>query len=300
MLPVAGFLGVLCIIALARYIIGHADPTLNFGPSPETLPADASLAATEFSWRTAWTISFGVLLMSFVTVLAGTIVVMWLSLRRLSALIIALAIAVIGSTAIFSVLHSVRILPDLCAPFLARVHLAHASPELFSRIMANAAMALSVFLVIASAVLLKPIGSADPIVYLRLRMRRLRGILYMGGFLMISNTISVAVLYRWAAAVGGPLSEQACVVSRSLSFATGAMHTMLFVGFYLPASLVLARRANMLAAQHAKDSENLDTHKWLLDRGLVSNPIFVISRSVIALGPVLVGSIIPIVIDLFR
>ena len=81
---------------------------------------------------------------------------------------------------------------------------------------------------------------------------------------------------------------------------------MLLVGFYLPTTLVLARRGNVLAVKHAKakanakDPENIDIHKWLLDMGLVSNPILMISRTLIALGPILVGSTIPLIINLFR
>ena len=76
----------------------------------------------------------------------------------------------------------------------------------------------------------------------------------------------------------------------ALSTGTGAVWTFILLGIYLPAALILRRRALELAHAELPDDATLDkVSVWLSEHGLTSHAVQQLARIAALLGPLLVG-----------
>lgn len=287
-------------MGILRHVVGQVYPGATFARATGETKLDQALLAAEFSRRTSWTLSAVVLLLSLGAVLVGSTSVILFSLRQMRWRVLVLLATITSAVGVYCLCEAYPLMPHYAGPFLSQIRFAHGDPVLVTKLLANGTLASTVFLVAASSAVLTgiPRDAKDTRIFvLAERMRRLRLLLYLGAFLLVASTIATSILYRWPEALLGAddNSGRANIgrIAGTLSVATGVVHTLLLLGFYLPAALTLTRRAYALARRAIPNPQKTDIQKWLIERGLISSPFHVASRILIVFGPLFAGAIVP-------
>ncbi len=248
-------------------------------------------------------LSTSVLVLAVMSVVVGSLIVVRVYIRRLKNFLLISLLMFGGSIIVFTISHETRLVPGPGSPFLESIRFAKGNPLYFGENLTDITIAATLLLAVAASVLLHTsINRADkPIRLLARQVRRLRTLLYLGAVLLIANTVSVSILYRWSAVFATNDAKQTVLsIAQSVSFSTGAIHTLLLIGLYLPASLLLTCRAYSLAQSCDADPTKESVHDWLVRNGLISTPGHILSRGLVVFGPLLAGSIIPLLAALLK
>lgn len=122
------------------------------------------------------------------------------------------------------------------------------------------------------------------------RATLLRYVLYVGAALLAMSVLRLSATLTWGASFLTPDSEAgrsvATLVS-GISSSLGAYFTLLMLGMYLPAAMLLRGRARRLA----EGETAADKDKWLSDRGLALSFADYLPRVIALLGPLLAGPV---------
>ena len=303
-LPILGFATVLAVAACLRHVVGYTHPGYNFPEIRLEKPIDASFLTIDFSNRSLWTLSAAVLVLSLITVVIGSVLIIFQSTKRLLNFVIIILLTLLASMMVFGIAEHVQLPPRFCSELLGGLTFQNGNPIFIAENLTNLTFAVSTFMVIAASMVLYSAQQwkERPVDILSQKMRHLRLLLYMGAFLLISNTVSISALYRWPGILveSESLRHDVLGISTTISLTTGAIHTLLLVGFYLPASFLLTHKAYLLANNAGNNLDEVDIRTWLQNRNLISTPWPLLSRVLVALGPFIVGGMIPVLSALLK
>ena len=128
-----------------------------------------------------------------------------------------------------------------------------------------------VALLAACSTLAPPISglSPDPKFYAS-QMKRLKEVLTAASAILVSGILHMGAWLRWPAALVADRAGQEAVLGTALAITLfwGVTFTLMLVATYLPAALLLARRAEALLLERSPAANELDPDKWLKDHGL--------------------------------
>jgi hypothetical protein len=152
--------------------------------------------------------------------------------------------------------------------------------------------ALSILLT-SCATLLPPYKHSFPqgLQQLSRRMKYLRIVLYVGTLLLIVAVLLKKAIYQWSLAYTSQepgLTKIASDFLSSILAIEGGFYTLVLVAVYLPAAVVLQRRARVLDALPVEESER---EKKLQQYGLSFSFTESLPRILAILGPTLVGPV---------
>jgi len=128
-----------------------------------------------------------------------------------------------------------------------------------------------VTLLSACSTLASPISGQppDPKFYAS-QMKRLKEVLTAASALLVSGILHMGAWLRWPAALVTDKTGQEAVLGTALAITLfwGVTFTLMLVSTYLPAALLLARRAEALLLDSTPHVTVLEPEQWLKDHGL--------------------------------
>lgn len=128
-----------------------------------------------------------------------------------------------------------------------------------------------VALLAACGTLAPPISGVtpDPTFYAS-QMRRLKEVLTAASALLVSGILHMGAWLRWPAALVADNAGQEAVLGTALAITLfwGVTFTLMLVATYLPAALLLARRAEALLLGSSPEAAEAQPEQWLKDHGL--------------------------------
>lgn len=128
-----------------------------------------------------------------------------------------------------------------------------------------------VALLAACSTLAPPISglSPDPKFYAS-QMKRLKEVLTAASAILVSGILHMGAWLRWPAALVADRAGQEAVLGTALAITLfwGVTFTLMLVATYLPAALLLARRAEALLLERSPAANEPEPDKWLKDHGL--------------------------------
>jgi hypothetical protein len=128
-----------------------------------------------------------------------------------------------------------------------------------------------VALLAACSTLAPPISglSPDPKFYAS-QMKRLKEVLTAASAILVSGILHMGAWLRWPAALVADRAGQEAVLGTALAITLfwGVTFTLMLVATYLPAALLLARRAEVLLLERSPAANEPEPDKWLKDHGL--------------------------------
>lgn len=127
-----------------------------------------------------------------------------------------------------------------------------------------------VALLAACSTLAPPIsGQPDPKFY-ALQMKRLKEVLTAASAILVSGILHMGAWLRWPASLVADTAGQEAVLGTALAITLywGVTFTLMLVATYLPAALLLARRAEALLVDRPAEVSEPDPDQWLKDHGL--------------------------------
>ncbi|MCM3871344.1 MAG: hypothetical protein ND895_11720 [Pyrinomonadaceae bacterium] len=154
------------------------------------------------------------------------------------------------------------------------------------------AACLSVVLAIC-AILYSPDSNSSPdgLKQLSSKMKYLQLMLYVGTIVLVAGVLLIRSLYQWSLAFVSQ-NDQAIKVAESfyskLLASEGGFFTLMLIAVYLPAALILRRRADSLDGLPEKSS---DKEQLLKDYNLTFSFTESLPRLLAILGPLLAGPI---------
>ncbi len=132
------------------------------------------------------------------------------------------------------------------------------------------ALIVSVVALLAACSTLAPPTSGLPpdSTFYALQMTRLKEVLTAASAILVSGILHMGAWLRWPAALVTDKAGQEAVLGTALAITLfwGVTFTLMLVATYLPAALVLARRAEALLLEGS--SEATEPEQWLKDHGL--------------------------------
>lgn len=113
-------------------------------------------------------------------------------------------------------------------------------------------------------------GQAPDPTFYALQMTRLKEVLTAASAILVSGILHMGAWLRWPAALVGDKAGQEAVLGTALAITLfwGVTFTLMLVATYLPAALVLARRAETLLLERPSRPAEPEAEKWLKDHGL--------------------------------
>lgn len=128
-----------------------------------------------------------------------------------------------------------------------------------------------VALLAACSTLAPPISglSPDPKFYAS-QMKRLKEVLTAASAILVSGVLHMGAWLRWPAALVGDKAGQEAVLGTALAITLfwGVTFTLMLVTTYLPAALVLARRAEAVLLRIPSEEDKAEPEQWLKEHGL--------------------------------
>ncbi|MDH5738815.1 MAG: hypothetical protein OEY77_00655 [Nitrospira sp.] len=127
-----------------------------------------------------------------------------------------------------------------------------------------------VALLAACSTLAPPIsGQPDPKFYAS-QMKRLKEVLTAASAILVSGILHMGAWLRWPAALVADKAGQEAVLGTALAITLfwGVTFTLMLVATYLPAALLLARRAEALLLEPSPTATEPEPDQWLKDHGL--------------------------------
>ena len=102
------------------------------------------------------------------------------------------------------------------------------------------------------------------------QMKRLKEVLTAASAILVSGILHMGAWLRWPAALVSDKAGQEAVLGTALAITLywGVTFTLMLVATYLPAALLLARRAEALLLEWPSESAELEPDQWLKDQGL--------------------------------
>lgn len=117
-----------------------------------------------------------------------------------------------------------------------------------------------VALLAACSTLASPVSGVQPDpAFWSLQMRRLKEVLSAASAILVSGVLHMGAWLRWPAALGAALA---------ITLFWGVTFTLMLVSTYLPAAILLARRAQALLLESSLQPSMPDPEQWLKDHGL--------------------------------
>lgn len=291
--PLAGFAVVFGLYRLF-YDLARIDDKLALGGALTGLDGvGLEMAIDGLLARITWALSGVLFMLAWLVGAAALVYITATALRRASSLCrlasgALLAVAVVGLATWRNPLTLPRLEPILLETF-DQMNLA--SGERLLYLVNGLALLAAVLIVLASTALL--VGSdreAEDAGRLRARLRSLRLALYLGAAILVAGVLHAVAVHQLPL----PLLEQdaASVLDRagkSVSAAMGLLWTLLLLGIYAPAALILRQDALRLAqAATATDSES-SRSEWL-SKNHLAVPLWQQLTSLLAiLAPLLAG-----------
>lgn len=128
-----------------------------------------------------------------------------------------------------------------------------------------------VALLAACSTLAPPMSGAqpDPEFY-ALQMRRLKEVLAAASAILVAGVLHMGAWLRWPAALIADKDAHEAVLGTALAITLfwGVTFTLMLVSTYLPAALVLAKRAAALLQERSSQGSVPEPQEWLKDNGL--------------------------------
>ncbi len=102
------------------------------------------------------------------------------------------------------------------------------------------------------------------------QMKRLKEVLTAASAILVSGILHMGAWLRWPAALVSDKAGQEAVLGTALAITLywGVTFTLMLVATYLPAALLLARRAEALLLERPSKSAEPEPDQWLKDHGL--------------------------------
>jgi hypothetical protein len=109
----------------------------------------------------------------------------------------------------------------------------------------------------------------DPEFY-ALQMKRLKEVLTAASAILVSGILHMGAWLRWPAALVAEKQAQDAILGAALAITLfwGVTFTLMLVSTYLPAALLLAKRAQVLLQDVSVKESVPDPEQWLKDHGL--------------------------------
>jgi hypothetical protein len=123
--------------------------------------------------------------------------------------------------------------------------------------------------------------------------------LISASFFLVVGTLNIAALYKWAAHVPQD-SGVAPIVADGLAVGGGVVYSVLLLTIFLPVSLVLDQRVDLLVSREVTSEDPEDVDRWLKRHGLFNSPARVTGRYLLIAAPMLVGAVIDAFLPLVR
>lgn len=128
-----------------------------------------------------------------------------------------------------------------------------------------------VALLAACSTLASPITGAGPDPeFCALQMRRLKEILNAASAILVSGVLHMGAWLRWPAALIADTKAHEALLGAALAITLfwGVTFTLMLISTYLPAAILLARRAQRLLMEHPSRQSTTDPEQWLKNHGL--------------------------------
>ncbi|HEX5544008.1 MAG TPA: hypothetical protein VFX10_00860, partial [Nitrospira sp.] len=128
-----------------------------------------------------------------------------------------------------------------------------------------------VALLAACSTLASPVTGVQPDpAFWSLQMRRLKEVLSAASAILVAGVLHMGAWLRWPAAlVADTKAHEALLgVALAITLFWGVTFTLMLVSTYLPAALLLARRAQALLLESPSQPSAPDPEQWLKDHGL--------------------------------
>lgn len=102
------------------------------------------------------------------------------------------------------------------------------------------------------------------------QMKRLKEVLTATSAILVSGILNMGAWLRWPAALVADKAGQEAVLGTALAITLfwGVTFTLMLVATYLPAALVLARRAEAVLLGSPSEEAKAEPEQWLKDHGL--------------------------------
>jgi hypothetical protein len=103
-----------------------------------------------------------------------------------------------------------------------------------------------------------------------LQMRRLKEVLSAGSAILVAGVLHMGAWLRWPAALVADKHAHDAVLGAALAMTLywGVTFTLMLVATYLPAAVLLARRAQRLLQAHPEKQTLAEQDQWLREHGL--------------------------------
>ncbi|MBS1913906.1 MAG: hypothetical protein JST22_18095 [Bacteroidetes bacterium] len=124
--------------------------------------------------------------------------------------------------------------------------------------------------------------------HLRRQQSAMRVVLYIGTAVLIATIMRLSALFEWGSACCA-MTPELQAFFRGGSTEWGVYSTLLLLAVYLPAALIIYRRALDLAETKLPEGSQTERDAWLKDQGLVSSPLEQLPRIAAIVAPFFVG-----------
>ncbi|HVZ39435.1 MAG TPA: hypothetical protein VHI13_09170 [Candidatus Kapabacteria bacterium] len=124
--------------------------------------------------------------------------------------------------------------------------------------------------------------------HLRRQQSAMRVVLYMGTAVLIATIMRLSALFDWGSACC-VMTPELQAFFRGGSTEWGVYSTLLLLAVYLPAALIIYRRALDLAETVLPGASQAERDAWMKNQGLVSSPLEQLPRVAAIVAPFFVG-----------
>lgn len=266
----------------------------------------ATLAAVSESLvaRMVWGLSAMVLVLAWAVATGGALWIITQSLTdrplalraRLAGLAAAVAVALFAWQDPLTIRRLEPVLNEAFA--FMRIDLGPLLLRLFSSVLVGAAVLLAIA---ASSTLARPREEAPSPRHLAAQTQRLRQVLFLAATMLVAGTMQTAAMHRLPATLcEGDAREALAALGQGVSATAGTIWTLLILAFYLPAAMILRRRALTLAEAAEDGGEPDQIAKWLAEQGMESTLWQQLARLGAIVSPFLMGGPLTALLDLLR
>lgn len=135
--------------------------------------------------------------------------------------------------------------------------------------------------------------SASELDEVQTQMKRLKNMLNVCSALLVCGILHMVAWLRWPAVlvVDPNVAARIHELAASVGLFWGASYSIVIISLFVPASLILNRRAEALLANTPKGEIKEDAITWLEKRGFWASPLARVSRVGVMLAPLLAGPV---------
>lgn len=274
-------------------------------PAPPAGPTEDETRAAVYPARLMWMVIYAIGIITTLVALYTCAYVIWSSLRerfkrRARRRAVALAFAAgLATLAALLLLTGEKNMPVL-VPLIDCVVQKDVAHALWVVAFGNAlALALAAVALLASCATLWPVrkDAADAVAEIAARVRLLRLLLYVGMVALAVAILRLSATFGWAlAALPSTEADHTAklinIITNNVTSAEAASYTLLLAAIYVPAVLVLRRRARSLIPKDKKTTSAAGD-KWLEENGLniTASLKTLLPKLAAILAPLLVGAV---------